>query len=228
MRQEDHELDLPPAPRPLDYEGPLPITKPARQWVGTFGAAATIAAIVVLAVAVILPQLGGASDQAVRISCAANLRTVGQGLLMYANEHRGRFPETVEQLYLSGLLLDPRVLTCPGSAEALARGPTTQAVVPELAAGGHVSYAYLGAGLRSNAHRNTVLMYEPASNHQGRGGNVLFVDGHVEFMDRDALGRLAALHAVGAGPVARDDLFSGTPIPARAPETRPTTGAVAR
>src|SRR3954470_21099290 len=35
-----------------------------------------------------------ANETANRIRCASNLRMIGQGLLLYANENRGAFPRT--------------------------------------------------------------------------------------------------------------------------------------
>jgi len=36
----------------------------------------------------------GAREQANRVKCASNLRQIGQGLQMYANENKGNFPRT--------------------------------------------------------------------------------------------------------------------------------------
>jgi prepilin-type processing-associated H-X9-DG protein len=36
-----------------------------------------------------------------------------------------------------------------------------------------------------SVHPSTVLMYCPAKNHKGDGGNVLFADGHVEWVNSE-------------------------------------------
>ena len=48
--------------------------------------------IIALLIALLLPALTGARRSAQQIKCGANLRTLGQAMLMHANEHRGYFP----------------------------------------------------------------------------------------------------------------------------------------
>ena len=49
-----------------------------------------VVAIIALLVAILLPGLGRARAQALRVKCAANLRQLGAALHMYAGEWRGR------------------------------------------------------------------------------------------------------------------------------------------
>lgn len=48
--------------------------------------------IIAVLISILLPALGAARRQAQQIKCAANLRTLGQALLMHANERQGYFP----------------------------------------------------------------------------------------------------------------------------------------
>jgi prepilin-type N-terminal cleavage/methylation domain-containing protein len=48
--------------------------------------------IIAVLVAVLLPVVRRAREAAYRVGCASNMRQVGLGLLMYANEYRGWFP----------------------------------------------------------------------------------------------------------------------------------------
>jgi prepilin-type N-terminal cleavage/methylation domain-containing protein len=57
--------------------------------------------IIALLVAILLPALAAARRSAQQIKCAANLRTLGQTLLMRANEHRGYFP-LAGYIYVNG------------------------------------------------------------------------------------------------------------------------------
>jgi len=78
--------------------------------------------------------------------------------------------------------LDGRYFVCPSTRDTPATGPTTQAVIAELAKGGHCSYIYVGRGMTTaTATSTTVVAYEPLVNH-GNGADVLFGDGHVQFM----------------------------------------------
>jgi len=48
--------------------------------------------IIAVLIAMLLPALKGARDQAQRINCRSNLRQLAMACLMYANEHRGYLP----------------------------------------------------------------------------------------------------------------------------------------
>ncbi len=57
--------------------------------------------IIAVLIAVLLPALAGARHSAQQIKCGANLRTLGQAMLMNANEHRGYFP-LAGYIYVNG------------------------------------------------------------------------------------------------------------------------------
>lgn len=48
--------------------------------------------IIALLISILLPSLAKARQYAVNIACQSNLRSVGQGLLFYANDHKGKLP----------------------------------------------------------------------------------------------------------------------------------------
>src|SRR5438045_3502638 len=48
--------------------------------------------IIALLIGILLPVLGKARSAARATKCAANLRSVGQGLMMYAADYKGAFP----------------------------------------------------------------------------------------------------------------------------------------
>ena len=50
--------------------------------------------IIGLLIAILLPALEKAREQAVTLKCANNLRTIGQSLLIYSNESHGAYPRT--------------------------------------------------------------------------------------------------------------------------------------
>lgn len=48
--------------------------------------------IIALLIAVLLPALSKARTQAMKVKCAANLRNLGQAIIMYANGNKGKMP----------------------------------------------------------------------------------------------------------------------------------------
>lgn len=101
-----------------------------------------------------------------RAICASNLRQIGQAMLLYANENKGVYPRRMEDLLLTQNITSD-VFTCPDSGDIKATGPNARAVATALTTGGHLSYLYLGRGLRRDAPADTVLACEWLSNHDG-------------------------------------------------------------
>ena len=52
-----------------------------------------VIAIIALLIAMLLPVVGKARESANRIKCASNLRSLGQVVFLFANDHNGRVPE---------------------------------------------------------------------------------------------------------------------------------------
>lgn len=132
--------------------------------------------------AVMLPSLNRAQETAKRIKCASNLRMLGQAMLLYGNENRGKYPPDLGTLLVTeDLTLD--VFICPSSGtripDAVRRQPVEQQAkwVNE-----NSDYIYAGAGLNNIQPPDRVLIYEKAADHDHEGINLLFGDGHVEFM----------------------------------------------
>ncbi len=50
--------------------------------------------IIALLISILLPSLNRARETANRVKCAANLKQIGSGLLLYSNENKGLFPRT--------------------------------------------------------------------------------------------------------------------------------------
>jgi len=124
-----------------------------------------------LAISILLPSLSRARELSKRTVCAANMRAIGQALYSYAQED-GMFPEAganwTARLLNSGDI-SPKHLICPSSTKVE----------------GECSYVYVpGYGVNSNPRQ--VLIYEPLGNHNGEGGNILYVDGSVRFVKQPA------------------------------------------
>jgi prepilin-type N-terminal cleavage/methylation domain-containing protein len=54
-----------------------------------------VIAIIALLVAIVLPALFGARDQAKRVKCQANLRSIGHAVQFYLGEYRDTFPDAL-------------------------------------------------------------------------------------------------------------------------------------
>jgi len=95
------------------------------------------------------------------------------------------------------------VFVCPSSADTPAPGATNQAQAPNLSNGGHLSYLYVGKAFTTRnidpGSNTKVVAYEPMRNHRNDGTNVLYADGHVEFLAAAQAKSLIANLRAGGG-----------------------------
>jgi len=133
-----------------------------------------------LAVSILLPALNQAKERANRVKCASNMRQVGQGMLLYANDHKGKYPDTLGQLVEADI--NPLVFVCP-SGNTAPPPPEIQRDAKKVAEwiNTNSDYVYLGAGLTNNTPADQILAYEKLNDHDQQGMNLLFGDGHVEW-----------------------------------------------
>lgn len=143
--------------------------------VGSGGGWTAAAAPAAMAVSILLPSLSRARELAKRSVCGANLRGIGQGCHIYANDHSDKFPDDFAALVKEGMCT-PGMFVCPSSGVA-----ESDAADFLSGKGGTVSYCYIKGQNTKNSDVRNVLAYEPLENHEGEGGSLLFVDGHVEF-----------------------------------------------
>jgi len=187
------EADEPP---PLDYANPG-LRRRRRWWVWLI----VLIPIVLLVISFLLPSQQGMGRGAPKVKCASNLRQIGQAILLYANDNQGQYPDSFGTLLLNEDITSD-AFVCPDSNDTPATGATTQAIVANLTAGGHLSYVYLGNGMNTaTVGANAVVAYEPLSNHANTGMNVLFGDGRVDFISPAAAGALISKVAAKAFPV---------------------------
>lgn len=163
---------------------------------------ASIEIFLVAAVALLLPTLCRSSESANRVKCGSNLRQIGQALSLYAEAHGGRFPHTLDALLGDNPDLTGAVFVCPSANDTAAPGATPQERARHLRSEPHhLSYIYAAADLpAASVSPNHVLAYEPLANHQNAGMNVLFGDGHVDFVDRKFAEHLIAEVMSGHNP----------------------------
>jgi prepilin-type processing-associated H-X9-DG protein len=141
-----------------------------------------------LLVSILLPSLNRAREQANRVKCAANMRTIGQGMLLYANENKGKYPPDLGTL-ITAEELTADVFVCPTESDGAApRFDKPADAAKWVNENSH--YVYLGAGKNTTAAADVILVHEKPDAHGGKGMNVLWGDGHVTFEVRPEAERL--------------------------------------
>ena len=194
-----------------------------------------VIAIVGVLAAILLPVLSKAREKARITKCASNVRQISMGLIMYANENEDRFPRDPRGSAYSGspamrglnllfdtYITDGRVFNCPSDANVTDdQSAGANASIPGGAqefTKGQCSYGYDMMHTQMDATSVALVADRPpegitlddtatsnSPNHDGRGQNVGYVDGHVEFVDSP----LAGWHSGGAGGV-RDNIYTNT------------------
>lgn len=116
----------------------------------------------------------------VRIHCASNMRQLGQAMLLYYNENNLRYPDDLGVL-VTTQDIGGGCFVCPKSDLKKPQGKTPAEVARQINAG-HTSYVYFGRGFRADELPADYPLAIEASTNHGDGMNVLFADGHVEFI----------------------------------------------
>jgi prepilin-type processing-associated H-X9-DG protein len=131
-------------------------------------------------VSIMLPALSKAREQASRVTSMNNLRQIGLGCIMYANNHNGRFPPDLETLVqqedlTAAVFSNPRAPHGP---------PPPPADRKEMArwVKDNSDYTYVGAGKKIDAGADTIIAYEKPDQATD-GINIVFADGHVEWVE---------------------------------------------
>lgn len=145
--------------RPLEYGGKgMAIT-------GICTGSVSMIIVPVLLISIFLPSLSRARELAKRAGCAANMRGIGQSLMIYANANGGEFPPNTRLLIDAGLCA-PKMFQCPSEGNSAETGS---------------DYQYI-RGLTDKAPGDWIVVFEDPGNHNGEGGNVLYRDLRVQFL----------------------------------------------
>lgn len=134
-----------------------------------------------LGTSILLPSLNRARETANRVHSASNLRQIGTGMMLYANENRGKYPPTLGELIKTEDMV-PEVFHNPrgGNDEPpLPANATAEDIAKYVDE--HSDYIYLGAGKNNSSPAEDILAYENPEGLED-GINILYGDGHVEFL----------------------------------------------
>ena len=152
--------------------------------------------IISLLISLVLPTIGSAMERGRRVRCMNNLKNIGTGLNMYANDHDGKLPTvepvpsipvgsppwpTLTDTLLPYLQNQTNIFKCPSDA--------TRFPIEGLSY--ESAYAFLGDLIdRPTIHKYTIdspvaaLAYDFDNVHLAAGGNlgknILYADGHVK------------------------------------------------
>lgn len=132
-------------------------------------------------------------ETANRVKCAANMRTIGQAILLYAKDHEGHYPDRLEDLFKFDIISETFI--CPSSDDESAPGSTPAEWAANLSKPNHLSYIYIGRGLTHSTPVDRPVLYERDANHNNDGMNILFVDGHVKWFNMDEARKILSLAA---------------------------------
>jgi prepilin-type N-terminal cleavage/methylation domain-containing protein/prepilin-type processing-associated H-X9-DG protein len=192
-----------------------------------------VIAIIGILAGILLPVLSRARESARRTQCMSNIKQVGMGLIMYANENNEQFPSSTTSgsvamrslnLLYPDYVSDSRTFNCPSdtfvttqsNAGITANDPFdkdecsygydrlhTQADDADVALAADRPTNNAGnapTSANSPNHGGTVNAYGTADS-AGRGQNIVYVDGHVEFVISQNAGWYAA------DGTTRDDIY---------------------
>jgi len=144
-----------------------------------------VIAIITILASMLMPAHARARRQSRLIPCMSNLGQMGQVLYMYRGDNNDQLPtaseegdagEIYEKLYEEGYLETREILSCPGN-------PVDEVKFRERE---HVSYL-IDPTMPDRRHQMRAIMAddEEKENHAG-GVNVLFEDGHVNFVKSES------------------------------------------
>jgi len=172
-----------------------------------------VIAIIGILAGILLPVLSRARESARKTLCMSNIKQIGMGLIMYANENSESFPlssasnpamASLNLLY-DTYISDNKVFNCPSdttvSAASNAGMSVATSAATEYFTSTQSSYGYdrfhtqaVDADVAIAADRppGTPSATASSDNHSARGQNVVYIDGHVEFVNSPLAGWFAS------------------------------------
>ncbi|MDY7011501.1 MAG: DUF4190 domain-containing protein [Planctomycetota bacterium] len=125
--------------------------------------------MIALIVALALPALGYAKEQARQALCQANLNGIGKSIIIYSSENNDAYPPNLEMM-ISSSGMPKELMRCPSDKSNR-----------------DCDYFYSPPAEKTSEDTNdqTIIACDFKSNHSGKGRNVLFSDGHVQWLTEE-------------------------------------------
>ena len=184
-----------------------------------------VIAIIGILAGILLPTLGRARESARRTQCASNLKQIGLALNMYANDSNEAFPTggtgAAAELQSLGKLFDTyitdrKVFRCPSDSGVTEISVLTLGTDNTTFTASTCSYGYddnhtagndPGVAIVADRLGTDTASTSLSNNHNHKGQNVLFIDGHVEWKGTATCGYYGT---TTAGTVGYDNIWAGT------------------
>jgi len=177
-----------------------------------------VIAIIGILAGILLPTLSRARESARRTQCASNLKQIGLALNMYANDNSEAFPtggtDATTELRSLGKLFDAyitdrKVFRCPSDSGVSETSVLELTTDNTTFTASRCSYGYddnhtagndPGVAIAADRLGTDTASTGLSNNHNHKGQNVLYIDGHVEWKGTSTCGYYGT-STVGYDPI---------------------------